>query len=34
MNPDEAEERKRLINQVMELQNTLDGENIKIIILK
>jgi hypothetical protein len=24
-NPDELEEKQRLINQVMELQNTLDG---------
>ena len=28
MNPDEAEEKQRLINQVLELQNTLDGKAI------
>ena len=26
VNPDEEEEKQRLINQVLELQNTLDGE--------
>ena len=26
INPDEEEEKRRLINQVLELQNTLDGE--------
>lgn len=27
-NPDELEEKQRLINQILELQNTLDGKNI------
>ena len=26
LNPDEEEEKRRLISQVLELQNTLDGE--------
>ena len=28
VNPDEEEEKRRLINQVLELQNTLDGEHL------
>lgn len=33
INPDEQEEKARLISQVLELQNTLDGENFVILTL-
>jgi len=34
INPDEEEEKHRLISQVLELQNTLDGRFIKKLINK
>jgi len=33
LNPDEAEEKERLIQQVLELQHTLDGRCILLLIL-
>lgn len=32
MNPDEEEEKRRLIGQVLELQNTLDGEGLLFML--
>ncbi|KAK3100056.1 hypothetical protein FSP39_014025 [Pinctada imbricata] len=34
MNPDEAEEKQRLINQVLELQNTLDDLSSRVDTVK